>query len=82
MLSDKTAPQLQVGGACTSVAVEIGRLEGQYPDVLQLWEKREKLLRQSVDWHGFRMNCEQVREGGREGGGEGGRESAHCMWKA
>ena len=60
MVSEKTTPQLQVGGACTSVAVAMGGVEGRYPEALDSWSRRERRLRQSIEWQSFQMNSKQV----------------------
>lgn len=60
MASEKTTPQLQAGGACTSVAVAIGGLEGRYPEAIEGWDRREKLLKQSIEWQSFQQNSNQV----------------------
>ena len=60
MVSEKTTPQLQVGGACTSVAVAMGGVEGRYPEALDSWSRRERQLRQSIEWQSFQMNSKQV----------------------
>ena len=60
MLSEKTTPQLQVGGACISVAVAMGGVEGRYPEAMEGWGHREKHLNQSIEWQGFRQNSKQV----------------------
>ena len=60
MASEKTAPQLGVGGACISVAMEMGGVEGRYPEAMEVWSRREKQLQQSLEWQSFRQNIEQV----------------------
>ena len=60
MAAEKTAPELSVGGACISVAVEMGGVEGRYPEALEVWSRRERQLQQSLEWHSFRQNIEQV----------------------
>ena len=60
MASEKTTPQLQVGGACTSVAVAMGGVEGRYPDAMEGWSQREKQLTQTLEWLSFHQNCQQV----------------------
>jgi hypothetical protein len=48
MTSEKSAPELSVGGACISVAVEMGGVEGRYPEALEVWSRRERQLQQSL----------------------------------
>ena len=60
MTSEKMTPQLQTGGACISVAVAIGGVEGRYPEAIEGWERREKQLRQSIEWQSFQQNSKQV----------------------
>ncbi len=49
-----------MAGACTSVAVDLGDLEGRHPDVLTRWEEREKKLEELLAWHTFKLSSEQV----------------------
>ena len=60
MLAERVGPRLSVGDAGTSVAVQLGELEGKYPDIVERWGKREKELRQIVGWQSFKINCTQV----------------------
>ena len=60
MASEKLAPQLNVGGASISVAVEMGGVDGRYPEAMEVWSCREKQLQQSMEWQSFRQNIEQV----------------------
>ena len=62
MASEKTAPQLSVGGACISVALEMAGVEGRYPVALEVWSRRERQLQQSLEWQSFQQNIEQVRQ--------------------
>ena len=50
---------LSVGGACTSVAVELGELEGRYLALMEMWSERERRL-QTIDWEAFKMSSDQV----------------------
>lgn len=49
-----------MGGACTSVAVDLGDLEGRGPDVLEQWAVREKALMELVTWQSFKHSSDQV----------------------
>ena len=60
MTSEKSAPELSVGGACISVAVEMGGVEGRYPEALEVWSRRERQLQQSLEWQSFQQNIQQV----------------------
>ncbi len=60
MLSTRVGPKLEVGGACTSVAFDLGDLEGRYPDLVERWSVREKLLTQHIDWQAFKANYDEV----------------------
>ena len=60
MASEKSAPELSVGGACISVAMEMGGVEGRYPEALEVWSHREKQLQQSLEWQSFQQNIQQV----------------------
>ena len=60
MLSGRGGPKLSVGDACTSVAVDMGDLEGRYPDTKQRWTTRETELTQKIDWQAFKVTCDQV----------------------
>ena len=51
---------LAVGDACTSVAVELGELEGKFSALTEIWGEREKRLQQTIDWESFKMNSDQV----------------------
>lgn len=50
---------LSVGDACTSVAVELGELEGKYQALMEMWAERERRL-QTIDWEAFKMSSDQV----------------------
>lgn len=52
--------RLAVGDACTSVAVELGELEGKFSALTEIWGEREKRLQQTIDWEAFKMNSDQV----------------------
>jgi len=60
LLGYRGAPKLSVGGACTSVAVDLGDLEGRGPDVLERWNSHERTLNELLDWQTFRQTSEQV----------------------
>ena len=60
LLCYRGAPKLAVGGACTSVAVDLGDLEGRGPDVLDRWNTCERTLNELLDWQTFRQTSEQV----------------------
>ena len=60
MLSSRGGGRLVVGGACTSVAVGMGALEGRVPDVELRWAEFERSVAQGVDWQGFKVHCNQV----------------------
>ncbi len=62
LLCSRGGPKLSVGGACTSVAVDLGDLEGRCPDILEQWGKREKELGEIVDWQAFKLASDQVVE--------------------
>ena len=61
MATEKTTPELSVGGASISVAVEMGGVDGRYPEAMEVWSARERRLQQSMEWQSFRQNIEQVR---------------------
>ena len=56
----RAGPKLAVGDACTSVAVDLGGLEGQYPNVTERWLAREKLLKETIDWQSFKVTSDHV----------------------
>ena len=56
----KAGPKLAVGDACTCVAVNLGGLEGQYPDITERWMAREKELVQNIDWQSFKVTSDHV----------------------
>ena len=56
----KAGPKLAVGDACTCVAVNLGGLEGEYPDITERWMSREKELAQSIDWQSFKVTSDHV----------------------
>ncbi len=56
----KAGPKLAVGDACTCVAVNLGGLEGQYPDITDRWMAREKELVQNIDWQSFKVTSDHV----------------------
>ena len=60
MLTVRAGPRLEVGGACTSVAVDLGDLDGRYPDIVERWSEREKELSQQMDWQSFKANYDEV----------------------
>lgn len=60
ILCSRGGPKLAVGGACTSVAVDLGDLEGRGPELLGRWEEREKKLVELIGWHSFRLSNDQV----------------------
>lgn len=60
ILTARGGPKLEVGGACTSVAVDLGDVEGRYPDVVERWKTKEKELSQQMDWQAFKSNYDQV----------------------
>ncbi len=60
MLTTRVGPKLEVGGACTSVAFDLGDLDGRYPDLAERWAVREKLLTQHIDWQAFKANYDEV----------------------
>ena len=60
MLCSRGAPKLAVGGVCTSVAVDLGDLEGRAPELFAHWEEQERVLMEMVDWHTFKHTSEQV----------------------
>ena len=60
MLCNRGGPKLEVGGACTSVAVDLGDLEGRCPDLLNLWTERERNLTEIIDWQTFKLSADQV----------------------
>ena len=49
-----------MGGACTSVAVDLGDLEGRGLDLLNQWKEKEKQLVEIVDWQVVKLNGDQV----------------------
>ena len=76
---------MSVAGACTSVAVDLGDLEGRHPEILERWAEKERRLMELVDWHGFKFSSEQVRERERERERESGFDSfcltiQVCLW--
>ena len=56
----KAGPKLAVGDACTCVAVNLGGLEGEYPDITERWMAREKELAQNIDWQSFKVTSDHV----------------------
>ena len=60
MLTTRVGPRLEVGGACTSVAFDLGDLEGRYPDLLERWGVRERVLSQQMSWQSFKANYDEV----------------------
>lgn len=60
ILCNRGGPKLAVGGACTSVAVDLGDLEGRGPELFSRWGDREKELLEMVGWHAFKLSSEQV----------------------
>ncbi len=60
LLCFRGGPKLAVGGACTSVAVDLGDLEGRGPDILERWEQRHKELTELLDWQSFKQASDQV----------------------
>lgn len=60
ILTHRGGPKLSVAGACTSVAVDLGDLEGRHPEILERWGDREKRLMELVAWHSFKLSSEQV----------------------
>ena len=60
ILCNRGGPKLAVGGACTSVAVDLGDLEGRGPELFDRWADREKVLMEMVSCHAFKQSSEQV----------------------
>ena len=62
MLCRRGWPKLAVGGICTSVAVDLGDLEGRGPELLARWEEQKRMLEETVDWQAFKQTSDQVSE--------------------
>ena len=51
-----------MGGACTSVAVDLGDLEGRGPDILDRWDDCRRQLSELLDWQAFKQTSDQVQQ--------------------